>query len=75
MPSEPKRPVNAKKAWAEARALIWTYRSRLALGLALMLVNRLAGFVLPGSSKILIDKVLGQGRGDLLLPLALAPSS
>ena len=32
-------------AWEEARALIWMHRKRLALGLALMLVNRLAGLV------------------------------
>ena len=60
------------RAWREARALIWTYRSRLALGIALMLVNRLAGFVLPASSKYLIDNVIGRGQQELLLPLALA---
>ena len=69
---EPKRKINTASAWREARTLIWTYRRQLTIGLVLMLVNRLAGFVLPGSSKILIDKVLGQGRADLLLPLALA---
>jgi subfamily B ATP-binding cassette protein MsbA len=69
---EPKRKISTASAWREARTLIWTFRRQLTLGLVLMLVNRLAGFVLPGSSKILIDKVLGQGRGDLLLPLALA---
>ena len=37
-----------------------------------MLVNRLAGLVLPASSKFLIDDVLPQGRGDLLRQLALA---
>jgi subfamily B ATP-binding cassette protein MsbA len=72
MPPEPKRKLNPASAWREARTLIWTYRSRLALGLALMLVNRLAGFVLPFGSKILIDKVLGEQRADLLMPLALA---
>ena len=30
-------------AWEEARALIWTHRKRLALGLGLMLINRLSG--------------------------------
>src|SRR5262249_26115967 len=34
-------------AWDEARALIWHHRKRLALGLSLMLVNRLSGLVLP----------------------------
>ena len=37
-----------------------------------MLVNRLAGLVLPATSKYLIDDVVGQGRADLLMPLALA---
>jgi subfamily B ATP-binding cassette protein MsbA len=37
-----------------------------------MLVNRLAGLVLPASVKFLIDDVIGKARGELLLPLALA---
>ena len=37
-----------------------------------MLINRLAGLVLPTSSKFLIDDVIGRGRAELLLPLALA---
>ena len=40
--------------------------------LLLMLVSRLAGLVLPASSKWLIDEVIGNNRTDLLLPLALA---
>src|SRR3989442_4372059 len=35
-----------------------------------MLVNRLAGLVLPSSSKWVIDRVINQHRPDLLLPLA-----
>ncbi len=58
--------------WREVRALIWARRGRVALGLALMLVNRLAGLVLPATSKYLIDDVAGQGRADLLMPLAVA---
>ena len=72
MPPEPKRKFNPASAWREARTLIWTYRGRLALGFALMLINRLAGFVLPGSSKILIDKVLNGHQPELLVPLAAA---
>ncbi len=37
-----------------------------------MVIGRLAGLVLPASSKFLIDTVLGQNRGDLLVPLAAA---
>ena len=72
MASPPKRKTNTAAAWREARALIWTYRTRLALGIGLMLVNRLAGFVLPASSKYLIDNVLAGGQGQMLVPLAIA---
>jgi subfamily B ATP-binding cassette protein MsbA len=67
-----KKPVSASAAWREARALLWAHRRRLAMGLALMLVSRVAGLVLPASSKYLIDDVLGQGRAELLPLIALA---
>ena len=60
------------EVWREARDLLWRYRRGLGVGFALMIVNRLAGFVLPGSSKVLIDNVLGQGRAGLLVPLVIA---
>jgi len=72
VPTPPKRKLNVTNAWAEARELVWAHRGRLALGLLLMLVNRLAGLVLPTTSKFLIDDVIGRGRADLLMPLALA---
>jgi len=59
-------------AWEEARRLIWTHRKRLALGLGLMLVNRLSGFVLPTTTKYLMDDVIQQGHWDLLPKLAFA---
>ncbi len=37
-----------------------------------MVVSRLAGFVLPFSSKFLIDTVIGKHRPQWLVPLALA---
>ncbi len=40
-----------------------------------MLVNRLAGLVLPTTSKFLIDDVIGRGRADLLIPLASAAAA
>ena len=60
------------RAWAEARALVWQHRRSLSIGFVLMIVNRLTGFVLPASSKFLIDDVLQKGRTELLWPLALA---
>ena len=57
-------------AWQEARALIWRYRYRLALGLLLMLVSRAAGFVLPSMTRYVIDDVIPNGRADELFLLA-----
>ncbi len=67
-----RRKIRLDAAWREARELIWRQRGRLGLAFAVMLVGRLAGLVLPASSKFLIDDVLGQGRRELLVPLALA---
>ena len=72
MADQPSRKINYGRAWAEARELIWEHRRSLAIGLALMLVNRLSGLVLPASSKYLIDDVIGKHRVDLLAPLAAA---
>src|SRR5439155_979652 len=71
-PSRPPKKTITPGAWQEARALIYAHRGRLAVGLALMLVNRLAGLVLPSSSKWVIDRVINQHHPELLLPLALA---
>jgi ABC-type multidrug transport system fused ATPase/permease subunit len=67
----PKKAMTAG-AWEEARALIWTHRKRLVVGLGLMLINRLSGFVLPTTTKYLMDDVIQQGHWDLLPKLALA---
>ncbi|HJV91273.1 MAG TPA: ABC transporter ATP-binding protein [Holophagaceae bacterium] len=67
--SKPK--VDTARAWREAKALLREHRGSLALGLLLMLISRLAGLVLPASTKYLIDEVLGKRNVHLLLPLAL----
>ena len=58
--------------WEESRELLWARRGRLTLGFGLLLVSRLAGMVLPASTKILIDEVIGNQRSDLLVWIALA---
>src|ERR671914_689904 len=70
-PAKKKR-VTASAAWREARELVWAHRRRLAIGLGLMLVSRVAGLVLPASSKWLIDEVVVKGRVELLAPIAFA---
>jgi ABC-type multidrug transport system fused ATPase/permease subunit len=56
--------------WGEAWQLVRAHRRTLAIGMLLMLVSRIAAFVLPAVSKYFIDDVLTAGRADLLLPLA-----
>jgi ABC-type multidrug transport system fused ATPase/permease subunit len=70
-PKTPKKAFTAG-AWEEARGLIWTHRKRMALGLGLMLINRLSGFVLPTTTKYLMDDVISQGHWELLPTLAMA---
>jgi subfamily B ATP-binding cassette protein MsbA len=70
--AEQKRTLRFSSVWREARELVWAHRRRLALGLALMLVNRVAGLVLPATSKYLVDEVIGNRRGDVLPLLAAA---
>ncbi len=56
----------------DAGELIRARRGRLALGFSLLVVSRLAGLVLPGLTKILLDDVIGKHRWDLLKLLVLA---
>jgi subfamily B ATP-binding cassette protein MsbA len=56
---------------------VWAHRRRLAIGLTLMLISRVTSFVLPLSSKWLIDDVLPSeaspaGRPELLGTIAIA---
>jgi subfamily B ATP-binding cassette protein MsbA len=57
-------------AWRELLALLRRHRAHVVGGVVLTLISRLAGLVLPASSKYFIDHVLVDRRGDLLLPLA-----
>src|SRR6201998_539741 len=67
---KPKKKVN----WSslpEIWALIHPRRGILYLGFGLMAINRVAGLVLPGSTKYLVDDVIGKKQQQLLLPLVL----
>jgi len=55
----------------DAGALIWRARKRLLIGIPLMFINRLSGIVIPGTSKYVIDLVIGKHRHDLLWKIAL----
>ncbi len=58
--------------WPDLREMILPRRKILGLGLLLMIINRLCGVVLPGSTRYLIDDVIGKGRHELLIPLVAA---
>jgi len=53
----------------EVWALMRPRRALLAVGFVLMVINRLAGLVLPASTKFLIDNVLAKRQVALLVPL------
>jgi ABC-type multidrug transport system fused ATPase/permease subunit len=68
------KPAKKKIRWEslpEIWALLHPRRGMLALGLFLVGINRVAGLVLPGSSKYLFDNVIGKHQMNLLLPLVL----
>ena len=67
-----KNPLRRSNAWRAAKGLIVAHRWRLAVGAALMLMGRVVGLVLPASSKYIIDEVVINERGELLVPIALA---
>lgn len=64
-----RRKMPPRQALKEFRDLIWPRRGALAMGLGLVIINRLAGLVLPGSMKFLIDDVIAPANAGLLIPL------
>ena len=68
-PKKKRRKIPPRQALEEFRDLIWPRRGALALGFVLVIINRLAGLVLPGSMKFLIDDVIQPGNAGLLIPL------
>ena len=53
MSKEKKRPG----VWKEAKSIMWAHRHRIALGLLLIAISRPAAFVLPTSTKLVLDEV------------------
>jgi ABC-type multidrug transport system fused ATPase/permease subunit len=70
----PAKSEKRKSAWKnlpDVWALIKPRRGLLALGFALMAVNRLSGLVLPASTKYLVDNVISKRQIQLLTPIVL----
>jgi subfamily B ATP-binding cassette protein MsbA len=68
----PKPKLKASHIWRDLRILIWPRRKLFIFGLILTFINRGASLVLPGSTKFLIDDVVGKHRQDLLIPIVAA---
>src|SRR5215210_5547691 len=67
-----KKKVDYANAWAEARKIVWNARWRLLAGSVLLLVSRLAGMVLPASTKYIGDEVFTNRNYGLIKWIALA---
>jgi len=68
----PKRKPDLKKLWPQIKSLVAPRKGLLVAGLCLMAVNRVAGLVLPYTSKPLLDKVLSPTGDARLLPKIIA---
>jgi ABC-type multidrug transport system fused ATPase/permease subunit len=62
---ETKKPTWTTFRYA-VRTIIWPRRKLVLLGLGLIVINRAAGLVLPGSSKFVIDNAINKGDLSML---------
>src|SRR5947209_8602172 len=74
MPTNPEKPKKTGKeklrtAWPLIKEMIAPRKGLLAIGFVLMAINRVAGLVLPASTKWLINNVMVKHQGQLLLPI------
>src|SRR3982075_4244362 len=75
MSTENEQKQKRKNAWKnlpDVWALIKPRRGLLALGFVLMAVKRVAGLVLPASTKYFVDNVISKRQVQLLTPIVLA---
>src|ERR1700690_3801526 len=68
---KPPKIQRLKAVWPEVWKLMRPRRGLLALGFALMVINRVAALVLPYSTKFPIDTVIVKHHMDKLEPLVL----
>ncbi|MFZ0738149.1 MAG: ABC transporter ATP-binding protein [Candidatus Acidiferrales bacterium] len=74
-PAKPTKPIGIGgliKLFPEVWVFVKPQRRLFLLGLGLMVINRVAGLVLPAASKPFFDNVLGKHQTQLLIPIMLA---
>ena len=69
---KPTRRIRFAGLSRDFRELVWPRRGLLSVGLVLILINRVAGLVLPGATKYLIDEVVQKRNLAMLTPIAAA---
>ena len=67
-----KKRVNYASAWQEARALMWGHRGTLAIGLVLVLINRVVGFVLPFDRLLDMTRTVPSASANLTVATTVA---
>ena len=67
VPDKKRRPLGT--ALPEVWALVAPRKSLLAFGFLLMVINRICGLILPGSTKYFIDDVITKHHYNILYPL------
>jgi subfamily B ATP-binding cassette protein MsbA len=70
--AKPKKPLKMRVVLDDAWDLMRAHKVRLTFGLLLMLVNRVCGLVLPGTTKYLLDEVIGKHNRAMLMQLVFA---
>ncbi len=68
-PGKKKTALKPRTVLDDAIELVRARKGRLLLGLLLMAINRLAGLILPGTTKYLLDDVIAKGNRQLLVQL------
>src|SRR5438034_10091062 len=68
-PAKTEKRKNAWKNLPDVWALIKPRRGLLALGFVLMAINRLAGLVLPASTKYLVDNVISKRQMQMFISI------
>jgi len=74
MENKKKRKISFATIGYAFREIILPRKNLVLLGLFLIIINRLSGLVLPGSSKYLMDEVIAKGNQSLLTVLILVVS-
>src|SRR5271165_2576325 len=69
---QPKKKMSLKKVGPEVWALMAPRKGLILAGFCLMVVNRVAGLVIPFTAKPLMDKVLSTSGNPALLPKMIA---